>query len=389
MDPLKNPYSPGAGTRPRELAGREREIERALNLFRRVKAGQPEKSMFIVGLRGVGKTVLLNMFSELAEQQSFRTAHIEASDESTFAASMARAMRRILLGMSATAKAKRHLQRALSVLKAFTIRIPGGPDISLDVEALVGMADSGDLSDDLADLFVESGKAADAHGAAIAIFLDEVQYFSKEELAALIVAMHRVSQLRLPVTIVGAGLPQLPALAGEAKSYAERLFDFPRIGSLDRAAAARAITVPAEELGVRYSAGAVELIVRLTEGYPYFLQEYGKFVWNIATRSPVNVTDVKRAQPLVQNQLDESFFRVRVDRATAAERRYMRAMAELGKGPYRSGEIADVLGVKVTSVGPTRAQLISKGFVYSPGHGLCDFTVPQFDDYMRRNYSLR
>ncbi|MGH2758491.1 MAG: ATP-binding protein [Actinomycetota bacterium] len=386
MDPVRNPYTPGAGTRPPALEGRDRELERFRVFLHRVLARKPEKGLIVTGLRGVGKTVLLNTFGDIAEAEGFITAHAEITEADDFPETIARLSRRALLALNPTGKLRAGVSRALGVLKAFNLKLPGGIEISIDVDAVRGRADSGVLEDDLPDLFVEIGEAALGEGKGVLFLLDEIQYLSEDHLAALITAVHRVAQRALPLSVVGAGLPQLPALAGEAKSYSERLFDFPVIGSLGTIDALEAIEKPARALQVDYEPSASRRIVQLADGYPYFLQEYGKHVWNAADQSPIQVADVQRAQPQVQAQLDENFFRVRVDRATRSERRYMRAMAELGSGPYRSGEVADILGVKVTSVGPTRAKLISKGFVYSPSHGFSEFTVPQFDDFMRRNF---
>jgi len=386
MDPVRNPYTPGAGTRPPALEGRGAELERFRVFVRRVLARRPEKGLIVTGLRGVGKTVLLNAFADIAESERFVNGHAEITETADFPETIARLSRRALLGLNPTGRIRDGVGRALGVLKAFTLNLPGGVGVSIDVDAIRGQADTGVLEDDLPDLFVEIGEAALDEGRGVLFLLDEIQYLSEPHLAALITAVHRVAQRALPLAMVAAGLPQLPALAGEAKSYSERLFDFPVIGSLSTIDALEAIEKPARELQVDYDPAASRRIVQLAEGYPYFLQEYGKHVWNAAEHSPIEVADVQRAQPQVQAQLDENFFRVRVDRATRAERRYMRAMAELGGGPYRSGEIADILNVKVTSVGPTRANLISKGFIYSLSHGLSDFTVPKFDDFMRRNF---
>ncbi len=386
MDPILNPYTPGAGTRPPALTGRASELERLRVFIGRVRAGRPEKSLIVTGLRGVGKTVLLNAFADIAEADAFVTAHHEMAEGTDFSGTIARMCRRVLLALSPAERMSDRVRRALGVLKAFSIRIPGGAEITIDVDPIVGRADSGVLQDDLPDLFVELGEAARNTERPVLFLLDEIQYLDEGDLAALIMAVHRVTQRGLPVAVVGAGLPQLPKLAGDARSYAERLFDFPKIGPLSTPDALAAIEKPAEDLGVAYERQASERIVQLSEGYPYFLQEYGKHVWNVSERSPIATEDVVTAEPNVQSQLDENFFRVRVDRATWAEKRYMRAMAELGRGPYRSGEIADQLKVKTTSVGPVRGILISKGFIYSPAHGLSDFTVPQFDDFMRRNF---
>jgi hypothetical protein len=386
MDPIQNPYTPGAGAPPPALTGRDAELERFHFLAQRVLAGRPEKSMLVTGLRGVGKTVLLNRFEGIAEEAGFQTAFKETTEDEDFRLVLARMIRRILLGLSSEERVRDRARRALGILRGFSMRLPGGVEVAIDVDAVLGAADSGDLQADFTELFLELGSVARDAGTGVMLFFDEIQYLKSAELAALITATHRVVQRVLPITIVGAGLPQIPTLAGEAKSYAERLFDVPQIGSLTTDAALEAIIRPARELGVEFEPAAGDLIVELTEGYPYFLQEYGKHVWNVAMASPIRVEDVREARPAVQEQLDENFFRVRISRGTTAEKRYMRAMAELGRGPYRSGDIAEKLGRRVTSMGPLRAQLIHKGFIYSPSHGLADFTVPQFDDFMRRNF---
>jgi hypothetical protein len=342
--------------------------------------------MLVTGLRGVGKTVLLNRFEGIAEEAGFRTAFKETTEDEDFRLVLARMIRRILLGLSSEERVRDRVRRALGVLRGFSMRLPGGVEVAIDVDAVLGAADSGDLQADFAELFLELGGVAREAGTGVMLFFDEIQYLKAPELAALITATHRVVQRVLPITIVGAGLPQIPTLAGEAKSYAERLFDIPQIDSLTNDAALEAIVRPARELGVEFENEAAELIVHLTEGYPYFLQEYGKHVWNAADSSPIRVEKVRGAQPVVQEQLDENFFRVRISRARTSEKRYLRAMAELGKGPYRSGDVAEKLGRRVTSMGPLRGQLIHKGFIYSPSHGLADFTVPRFDDFMRRNF---
>lgn len=386
MDPIQNPYTPGAGAPPPALTGRDAELERFRFLVQRVLAGRPEKSMLVTGLRGVGKTVLLNQFEGIAEEGGFETAFKEVTEDEDFRLVLARMLRRILLSLSTEERIRDRARRALGILRGFSMRLPGGAEVSIDVDAVLGAADSGDLQADFAELFIELGEVAKEAGTGIILFFDEIQYLKSMELGALITGIHRVVQRVLPMTIVGAGLPQIPALAGEAKSYAERLFDIPEIGSLPREDAIEAIVRPAGELHVAFQEGAAVRIVELSEGYPYFLQEYGKHVWNLAASSPIRVGDVEDARIPVQEQLDENFFRVRISRSTVAEKRYLRAMAELGQGPYRSGDVAEKLGRKVTSMGPLRAQLIHKGFIYSPSHGFADFTVPKFDDFMRRTF---
>ena len=383
MDPLDNPYRPGAGTPPPALLGRDALIDAFGVTVRRAVSGMPGKSLMPIGLRGVGKTVLLNRFGEIAGDAGMTTAFIEAPETGDFRMLLAIRIRKILLGLERSGPTRAAL-RALRVLKTFTLQLPDGTRVAIDVDALAGEADSGDLSSDLTDLLVATGEAAGDRSAGLLLAIDEVQYLKGEELGALISAIHRTTQLSLPVTLVGAGLPQLPGLAGEAKSYAERLFDFPLIGSLDDEDARGAIAIPAQERGAQITDGALDLIVAESQGYPYFLQEWGYHVWNDAAGSPIAEDDVRSVRPIVLDQLDRNFFLVRTDRLTPRERDYLRAMAELGPGPHRSGDIAATLGVKVESVAPRRSQLISKGMIFSPAHGDTAFTVPLFDDYLRR-----
>jgi hypothetical protein len=383
MDPLDNPYRPGAGTPPPALLGRDALIDAFGVTVRRAVSGMPGKSLMPIGLRGVGKTVLLNRFGEIAGDAGMTTAFIEAPETGDFRMLLAIRIRKILLGLERSGPTRAAL-RALRVLKTFALQLPDGTRIAIDVDALAGEADSGDLSSDLTDLLVATGEAAGDRSAGLLLAIDEVQYLKGEELSALISAIHRTTQLSLPVTLVGAGLPQLPGLAGEAKSYAERLFDFPLIGSLDDEDARGAIAIPAQERGAQITDGALDLIVAESQGYPHFLQEWGYHVWNDAAGSPIAEDDVRSVRPIVLDQLDRNFFLVRADRLTPRERDYLRAMAELGPGPHRSGDIAATLGVKVESVAPRRSQLISKGMIFSPAHGDTAFTVPLFDDYLRR-----
>ncbi len=386
MDAIRNPYTPGAGSRPPALTGRDNELQAFRILIERVREGRPEKSLLITGLRGVGKTVLLSTFRDLAESAGFKTAETEITHETSFKQMMARLARRVLLELNPLEKAKDKAFQAARVFKAFTLKLPGGYEIGLDIDAVRGRADSGNLSEDLSDLLFALGEAAREKKTGVVFLLDEIQFLERGDLEALIAALHYAVQRSLPVTVVGAGLPQLPKLAGEAKSYAERLFNFPSIDRLSDDAACDALARPAREQGVEYAREATNRIVRYTGGYPYFLQEYGKHVWNLAERSPISLDDVERAHIGVRAQLDENFFQVRIGRTTAAERRYVSAMASLGRGPYRTGEIAAELGTDSPRVAPLRNQLITKGLVYSPSHGITDFTVPQFDDFLRRCY---
>jgi hypothetical protein len=383
MDAFSNPFRPGAGTPPPALVGRDELIDKYEVALRRAMAGRPGKSIMPIGLRGVGKTVLLNRFHEIAREQGLHVSLIEAPESGDFKRLMATRLRSILLELD-QGPVSRAVKRALGILKSFSYTLPDGTSIALDVDAVAGSADSGILSEDTADLLTAVGEAARDRQSGVLIAIDELQYLDGEELGALISAIHRTVQLSLPIILVGAGLPQLPGLAGNAKSYAERLFDFPRIDSLARDDARAVLSVPASEQSVAFARDALDEIVKITHGYPYFLQEWGYHVWNAAPRSPVTLEDVRLAAPDVQCQLDENFFLVRMDRLTPAEKQYLQAMAELGAGPHRSGDVAARLGVKVESVAPRRSVLIEKGMVYSPAHGDTAFTVPLFDEFLRR-----
>ena len=356
-------------------------------LLGRVKAKRPEKSLLLTGLRGVGKTVLLNEIERSARAADYRTVKIEAHEDKQLGPLMAPYLRQLLYDLDRIAGAGNKVKRGLAVLRSFlgTLKVTvNDVTVGLDIDPETGSADSGDLEIDLPNLFVAVAEAAEERGTAVAIFIDEIQYFSKKELGALIMAMHRVQQQQLPLVLLGAGLPILPGLAGESKSYAERLFNFPDIGALPEEDAARALREPALAEGVEIEAAAVREIFRLTKGYPYFLQEWGYQTWNRATTSPITLQIAKEATDTVIPRLDQNFFRVRFDRLTPSERNFLRAMAELGPGPQRTGEIADTLGVKVTGLGPVRAKLIKKGMIYSPAYGDMAFTVPLFDEFMIR-----
>lgn len=387
MDPVHNPYAPGAGTPPPELAGRDELRERVRVCIQRIRLGNPAKSILMVGLRGVGKTVLLDQMRRDAEATGIHTVRIEAPEERSLPALLAPQLRLALLRLSNIESARHLAQRGLRALAGFARALKvkfGDIEVGLDFEPEPGLADNGDLEGDLATLMEQVGLAAQQAKTALVIFIDELQYIDEQQFAALITALHRCAQQKLPITVIGAGLPQLRGRAGNAKSYAERLFDYPEIGPLPHDAAARAITRPAEHLGVAYEPAAVEEIIRNTLGYPYFIQEWSSHAWGIAEKSPITLDDVKRASAQAIAALDESFFRVRFDRMSPAEKRYLRAMAELGAGPHRSGDIAEKLQRKVTALGPTRNQLISKGMIWSPNHGDTAFTVPLFDDFMKR-----
>jgi hypothetical protein len=387
MDPIKNPYAPGAGSPPPELAGRAQLRDQVRIAIARIRRGNSAKSLLMVGLRGVGKTVLLDTMRTDAEETGVYTLRIEAPEGRSLPALLAPQLRLALLRLNRVQAAKVVAERGLRALASFarTLKIKYSDiEVGLDLDPQPGLADNGDLESDLTSLLVEVGGAARKAKTAVVIFIDEIQYLRVDEFAALISALHRCAQLKLPLTVVGAGLPQLRALAGNAKSYAERLFDYPRIGALSIPEAEIALVRPAEQEGVVFSMKALASIVAKTRGYPYFLQEWGKHSWDVATRSPITQKDVEIASVQAIAALDESFFRVRFDRLTPAEKKYLRAMAERGTGPHRSGDIALTLGKAVNSMAPLRQSLIAKGMVWSPSHGDTAFTVPLFDEFMRR-----
>lgn len=387
MDPVKNPFAPGAGTPPPELAGRDELRETVRIALERTRLGRPTKSILMVGLRGVGKTVLLDQMRDDAEAEGIQTLRMEAPESRSLPAILAPQLRQALLRLSRNEKARELAQRALRGLAGFAKALKlkyADIEVGFDFEPEPGLADNGDLEHDLQALLEAAGMAAQKAGTALAMFVDELQYVEEEELAALITALHRSAQRRLPVVLVGAGLPQLRGRMGRAKSYAERLFDFPDIGPLPPPAARTAIAKPAKAEGVDVDEDALNLIIQKTRGYPYFLQEWGKHAWDTASASPITLQDVDLASASAIAALDESFFRVRFDRLTPSEKKYLRAMAELGPGPHRSGDIAETLNREVTALGPTRNNLIAKGMIWSPNHGDTAFTVPLFDEFMHR-----
>ncbi|MCX2684745.1 ATP-binding protein [Pseudomonas sp. DCB_AW] len=387
MDPVANPYSPGAGAPPSELAGRDALRTQVSVAIARIRRGRAAKSILMVGLRGVGKTVLLEKMRSEAEAAGAHAIRMEAPENRSLPALLAPQLRLALLRLSRVEAARDLAQRGLRALAGFakSLKVTHADiEVGLDFEPEPGLADNGDLEGDLATLLEEAGKAAQRADTALVMFIDELQYVPEEQLAALISALHRCAQLQLPVTLVGAGLPQLRGRCGNAKSYAERLFDFPEIGPLAADAAGRAVVKPAENEGVAFEADAVESVLAHTLGYPYFLQEWGKHSWDVATKSPITKADVEAASAQAIATLDESFFRVRFDRLTPAEKKYLRGMADMGPGPHRSGDIAARLERKVSTLAPLRSALIEKGMIYSPSHGDTAFTVPLFDEFMCR-----
>jgi len=387
MDQIKNPFSPGAGSPPPELVGRDNILEQAKVLFGRVSIGRAEKSMILIGLRGVGKTVLLNEIDKYAREDKFKTLLIEVHEGKNFSLLLAPYLRTLLYRLDAKANIKEKIRYGLGVLKSFVNGIKvkyEDYEIGLDIEPVRGSADSGDLEIDLPNLFVSVAEAAKACEQCVVLFIDEIQYLSEKELSSLIMAMHKIQQRQLPFILIGAGLPILTRLAGESKSYAERLFDFPEIGKLESQDAVRALQEPVKQEGAVFEDGAVREIIKLTQGYPYFIQEWGYQAWNSSEDTEISLADVQRATAMVIQRLDKNFFRVRFDRLTPTEKRFLKAMADLGPEARKSGDIADALNLKISSIGPTRANLIRKGMIYSPNYGEMAFSVPLFDEFMKR-----
>ncbi|EGJ11312.1 MULTISPECIES: ATP-binding protein [Rubrivivax] len=387
MDPVRNPFAPGAGSRPPELAGREGILQDARTAIQRALLGKSSRSQMLLGLRGVGKTVLLNKIEEMAESAGHITSAIEAPEGKALSELLVPKINQAVRKLSAAENAKAKAHQALRALRSFSaaFKLTYG-EISISVDPEVGVADSGDLEADLPELFVRVGETARAAGKAWTLLIDEVQYLRSSDLAALIVALHKANQRELPVLFFGAGLPQVAALSGDAKSYAERLFHYPAVGALGNEDAESAIRQPIEDEGERIENEALHEIVAKTKGYPYFLQEWGYQCWNIAERSPITLADAVRAAGAATKRLDDGFFKVRFDRLTPKEREYVIAMAKLGSGPYRSSDVAAALKETHQSLGPRRSQIISKGMIYSPSHGDIAFTVPMFEEYLVRNY---
>lgn len=388
MDPVRNPYTPNAGAQPPATMGRDAQIENFSLLLRRMSAGRTEQSMIVTGLRGVGKTVLLGQFYREALRQDWVVIEVEATkhDDDAFRSRMAADAKAALFSLSPRARWDERLKRAGAVLKSFSVSVDatGAVSASLDVEALEGVGDRGDLPYDLSDLFVAIGDAAQSKGRGVVLLYDEVQFLSQSQLEALISALHKTVQRGLPFTMVGAGLPQIAELAGDAKSYAERLFRFPRIGHLQASDARIALSRPAQEEGASFSAAALDRAGVITGGYPYFIQELGYAVWGLSEGPEITEQDVVDAEELYEAKLDSSFFRVRLDRATAKQTAYLRAMAELGPDPQKAADVAAMMGRDSTQVGTTRAELIAMGLLYTPEHGYAAFTVPHFDKFILR-----
>jgi AAA ATPase domain len=388
MRAISNPYTPNAGAEPLAIVGRDDQLESFDLLLARIEARRTEQSMIITGLRGVGKTVLLGQFRAKALALEWVVVELEVSkhDNTEFRRDMATRLRSALFDLSPKAKWTDRFKHAAAVLKSFSISVDaaGTWSASLDVEAAEGFADHANLTLDLTDLFLAVGEAAAERGRGVVLLFDEIQFLNRQQLEALIEALHKVVQRKLPITLVGAGLPQIAELAGDAKSYAERLFKFPRIGNLSPEDAKAALSRPAQDEGAYYVGAALDEAVSITGGYPYFIQELGYATWTIADGPEITPEDVKTAVPSYEAKLDESFFRVRLDRATELQRAYLRAMAELGPQPQKASDVADLMSRTSQNLAPTRAELINMGLLYTPEHGYAAFTVPHFDSFILR-----
>lgn len=388
MDPVLNPYTPNAGAEPQVLIGRDDQLASFDLLLKRITRGMTEQSMIISGLRGVGKTVLLGRFRRVALESDWVVVELEVSkhDDDQFRREIAARLRTALFQLSPKAKWGHRMRHAAAVLKAFTVHVDpiGGVSAGIDIEAAEGLADHGDLALDLTDVLVALGEAAHDADRGVVLLVDEVQFLSARQLESVIQAIHKLVQRKLPVTMVGAGLPQIAELAGDAKSYAERLFRFPTIGNLDSAQAKAALSEPAAQESVRFTDQALEKAAVVTGGYPYFIQELGYAVWGVAEGDRITAADVEAALPIYESKLDSSFFRVRLDRATELQRAYLRAMAELGPAPQKAADVAAQLNRTSSQIAPVRAELINMGLLFTPEHGYAAFTVPHFDLFMKR-----
>jgi hypothetical protein len=391
MDPVRNPYAPGAGQRPPELAGRDREIQQFEVVLERVARARPERSMVLTGLRGVGKTVLLNTFRSMALQKLWGTGKLEARPDQSIRRPVASALHMAVRELAPRHRAPDRIDDFLGVLKAFAQRDPkalkgaaaGSLNLGIDVPAARGRADSGDLEVDLTELFTDAASVAADLGVGIALFVDEMQDIPALDVSALCAACHELSQVGGPLIVVGAGLPHLPSVLSASKSYSERLFRYARIDRLDREAADQALIAPAEREDVIFKQEALDALYAAADGYPYFVQAYGKVTWDVAAASPVTAADVAVAAPEAEGELAVGFFGSRYERATPAEREYMRAMAAIGDEPVPTSAVAEELSRKPSSLSPSRDGLIKKGLIYSSERGLIAFTVPHFGKFLR------
>ncbi len=383
MDEIANPFRPSAGARPPALAGREELLRSFAVTVQRARALKPTKGIIPIGLRGVGKTVLLNRFVSDAEHEDASVGYVEAPESGQFLSAFIAATRQVLLRLDSKHRTSAIIRRALASFASFSYTFPDGSAVSIGVEREPGTADSGHLPRDLTDVLIATGNAAAAHKSCIVLAIDEMQLIPTQYLSALIQSLHRCTQLDLPIVLVGTGLPQLPGRLGDAKTYAERMFTFPELGALSYEATAKAVAEPASDYGVTCTEGALAAIYERSSGYPFFIQEWAHDAWNYAQAATIDEPDVKAVHDVVQTRLDQNFFRVRFDRLTNAERLYLRAMAEFGQ-TARSGDVAEALAKPVESVGKVRESLIRKGMIFSKEHGVAAFSVPLFDTFMKR-----
>ena len=386
MDPFSNPFSPGAGTRPPELAGRDDVLMQAKMCCRRAVNGKHARPQMLLGLRGTGKTVLLNEIQKIGEEEGLLISKFEAPENANLSQFLVPQMQKVMRSLSFAKAANQFAVRGLRGLRNFAsvFKVSAG-GVDFGIESEPGLADSGNLEIDLPDLFEAIGKAAQAAKKGWLLLIDEVQYLNEADLSALIVSLHQMSQVGLPVVFVGAGLPQIAQLAGEAKSYSERLFSYHKIDALDEASAERAVKCPIEDEGVRITSDALRELTEKTQGYPFFLQEWASKAWDHAVGPEISLQEIQDTYSETIYSLDEGFFKVRLDRLTPAETQFVNSMAKLGDGPYQTSEIASTMGKKISSLGPARANIIKKGMIYSTDHGYLDFTVPLFADYLRRH----
>ncbi|MDR5698608.1 ATP-binding protein [Agromyces aerolatus] len=388
MDRASNPYTPHAGADPEVLAGRGEPLEAFRVLLGRLRRGRAEPSMILTGLRGVGKTVLLARFAEVARGERWEPVELEAvkCDDGRFRLAVFTHLKAALLRLAPRPRWTERDRVAAEVLTAFgaQVELACAFGVAWDVPAAEGAGDSGDLDMDLADVFVAMGEAARAHERGVVLLIDEAQFLSRTQFEALVHAVHATSQRRLPITWVGAGLPHLAELTGEARSYADRLFSFPSVGPLAPGDARAALTGPALAEGVAFEEAAVQRALEITGGYPCFIQELGAQTWSVAEGDLVRRTDVELAEDAYDARLDSWFFRLRLERATPLQTAYLRAMAELGPAPQKAADVARLMGRESTQVGPIRAELIELGLLYAPEHGYAAFTAPGFDRFMLR-----
>lgn len=389
MDKIKNPFSPGAGTPPPELVGRDELLEDASVLFARTKLKRPEKGILLTGLRGVGKTVLLNEMERVAkEKYAYETMFLELREESSISLQLIPKLKNLLYKLSLSHNISDKARRAIAVLKSFIsgirVKTDSGVEYGIDIDPESGSADSGDISIDMPNLLVAVAEAALEHNTCIAIFIDEIQFMNTREFEAIILAMHRMQQLQLPMVLVGGGLPILFSLAGESKSYAERLFNFPYIGKLSKEDSIKAVQDPIIREKECIDEDALEEIYRITEGYPYFIQEWGYQVWNKTKCSPITLQDVQEASQTALKRLDENFFKVRFARLTPKEKTFLRFMAEIGDADCKTSSVADLMHKKMSDITAIRSSLLKKGMIFSPAHGYVAYTVPLFGEFLKR-----